>query len=169
MSTQDEYKGLNLPQLLERMHDLVEPQAVAWTPQTVGWLVVALWLGGVMLLVVLRVALSWHRNRFRRAALAELQAIRSRARGGEAVGEALAGLLKRTALAVYPRREVASLHGAEWAGFLRRSSRDDRVVARAAEELAAAAYRRDVDVAALIEPARRWIKVHRRVKDGHRA
>ena len=33
-----EYERLNLPQLLDLMHDLVEPEAVAWTPQTVGWL-----------------------------------------------------------------------------------------------------------------------------------
>ncbi len=169
MSTPDEYEGLNLPQLLEQMRDLVEPEAVAWTPETVGWLVATLWLAAVALLVAVRACLSWRRNRYRRAALAELQAIRSRARRGEAVGEALAVLLKRTALAVYPRKKVASLHGAGWADFLRRSSRGDRVVARAADELASAAYRRDADVAALIAPAGRWIKVHRRVSGGNRA
>ncbi len=169
MRTPDEYEGLNLPQLLEQMRDLVEPEAVAWTPQTVGWLVVTLWLAAVALLVAVRACLSWRRNRYRRRALAELSAIRSRARRGEASGESLAVLLKRTALAVYPRREVAALHGNRWADFLRRSSRGDRVVARAADELASAAYRRDVDVAALIAPAGRWIKVHRRVTGGNRA
>ncbi len=156
-----EYEGLNLPQLLDLMHDLVDPETVAWTAQTVGWLVVALWLGAVVLLVAVRARLSWRRNRYRRAALAELIAIQTRAREGLTTAEPLAVLLKRTALAVYPREDVAHLYGAEWAEFLRTSCRRDRLVAKSADELATAAYRRDVDVAVLIGPARRWIKVHR--------
>ncbi len=161
MSTPEEYDGLNLPQLLDLMHDLVEPEAVAWTPQTAGWLVVALWLLAVLLLVAVRAIRSRRRNRYRRAALAELKALRSRARRGEAVAEPLAALLKRTALAAYPRRQVASLCGPRWAEFLRRSSRHDRVVREKADELAAAAYAPDVDAGPLITPARRWIRIHR--------
>lgn len=157
----NEYDGLNLPQLLDLMHDLVEPEAEAWTPQTVGWLVAALWLAAVVLIVARRAYLSWRRNRYRRAALAELKAIESRAREKQTTAVPLAALLKRTALAAYPRKDVASLYGAEWADFLRTSCRRDRVVEQSADGLATAAYRQGVDVAALVRPARRWIKVHR--------
>ncbi len=157
----EEYQGLNLPQLLELMHGPVELEAVAWTPQTAGWLVLALWLLVVLLLASVRSFASRRRNRYRRAALAELKALRFSARQGEADAGALAALLKRTALAAYPRRQVASLHGRRWADFLRRSSRNDRVIGEKADELAAAAYTPDVDVEALFEPARRWINVHR--------
>lgn len=157
----NEYEGLNLPQLLDLMHDLVEPDPVAWTPQTVGWLVAALWLAAMVLLVSRRAYLSWRRNRYRRAALAELKTIKARAEQGEPAAAPLAALLKRTALAAYPRREVASLYGAEWARFLRQSARYSRSVERSADDLAAAAYRPDADVAALIKPARRWIEAHR--------
>jgi hypothetical protein len=155
------YEGLNLPQLLDLMRDLVVPAATAWTPQTVGWLVVAVWLAMVMLAFARNALLSWRGNRYRRSALAELKRIESRAREGQATAESLAVLLKRTALAAYPRKEVASLYGAEWADFLRHTCRRDRAVRESADELASAAYRRDVDVAALIRPARRWVEGHR--------
>lgn len=163
----EDFEGLNLPQLLDLMHDLVEPEPVAWTPQTVGWLVVALWLLAVLVLIARRAYLSWRRNRYRHSALAELKEIQSRARQGRASGEPLAVLLKRTALAAYPRAAVASLYGAEWADFLRESARHDRVVETSADELASLAYARDVDVASLIKPARRWIEVHRVIEEDH--
>ncbi len=149
----DEYQGLNLPQLLDLMHPLVESEAAVWTPQTVGWLVAGLWLVAVMLLVARKVYRAWRRNRYRRAALAELNGIES--------AGSLAVLLRRTALAAYPRTEVASLFGAEWADFLRRSCPGDRVVDESADALAIVAYRRDADVDALIRPARHWIRGHR--------
>ena len=67
----------------------------------------------------------------------------------------------RTALVAYPRTEVASLYGAEWADFLRRSCPRDRVVDESADALATVAYRRDADVDALVRPARHWIRGHR--------
>ncbi len=149
----DAYEGLNLPQLLELMHDLVDAVPVSWAPQTVGWLVVALWLLAVMLLVAHKTYRAWHRNRYRRAALAELSTVES--------AGSLAALLKRTALVAYPRTEVASLYGAAWADFLRRSCPHDRVVDESADTLATLAYREDADMDALVDPARRWIRRHR--------
>ena len=157
----EKYKGLNLPQLMELMHPLTESEAMAWTPQTVGWLVIAIWLMLVLLLAAAKLIGTRRRNRYRRQALTELKALQIRATQGEVVAGALAALLKRTALAAYPRRQVASLYGHGWADFLRRSSGNDRVVGETADELAAAAYTPDVDVETLFEPARRWINVHR--------
>jgi hypothetical protein len=78
-----------------------------------------------------------------------------------AVAGQVALLIKRTALVAYPRAEVANLYGSEWAAFLRQSAGNDPVVEKAAGDLATAAYRVNVDDGELIEPARRWIKVHR--------
>ena len=157
----NEYEGLNLPQLLDLMLDLAEPAPAAWAPQTVGWLVAALWLVAVMLVVSRYTYVSWRRNRYRRAALAELETIEARAHRGKPAAALLAALLKRTALVAYPRREVAALYGAEWARFLRESAGHSRSVEKSADDLAAVAYRRDPDVAVLIQPARRWIEAHR--------
>ena len=150
-----EYEGLNLPQLFERMHTTVEPEPVSWMPQTVGWIVLAVWLLVCSSLVAWSLFRSWQRNRYRREALAALDSI---APNGD--GAAVAILLKRTALAAYPRRRVASLYGAAWAEFLCESSRHDPLVESSAAELASAAWRPGATAESLIAPARRWIKAH---------
>jgi len=156
-----EYDGLDLPQLMQRMHDVVEPQAVPFTPQTAGWLV----LGAVLLSIVLfsgwRVVLSRRRNRYRREALAALQEIAANSQQDSmATGAQIALLLKRTALAAYPRQQVASLHGKQWAFFLCQSSNQDPEIEAVADQLARVAYRREIETATLIAPARRWIENH---------
>ena len=158
----DRYEGLMLPQLLDLMHEIVVPEDVAWIPQTPGWWVLLAWLAAVSILIVIAIVRHRRRNRYRREALASLDAIAasgelSAAKSAQSVAE----IIKRTALVAYPRDRVASLYGGEWAKFLRESSRNDRQVSEAAEALANAAYRRDADGQALIRPARRWVRVHR--------
>jgi len=157
-----QYDGLNLPQLLDRMHGLVVPDPVSWLPQTPGWWVLLAWLLGMVVLGAWRIGSYRRRNRYRREALSVLATIESQAdhRRLETAGQ-IAALLKRTALAAYPRRQIAHLYGAEWAQFLCQSANDDAQVVAAADTLAAAAYRTEVDGAALCNPARRWIQVHR--------
>ncbi len=158
----NEYEGLNLPQLLDLLHDIVRPDPVAWTPQTIGWAIVGVWLLVVILLSSWNRIQKWHRNRYRRDALAMLKEIGAHAdASSSAVAGQVALLIKRTALVAYPRAEVASLYGSEWAAFLRQSAGNDPVVEKAAGDLATAAYRVNVDGGKLIEPARRWIRVHR--------
>lgn len=156
------YEGLNLPQLLDLLHDIMRPETVAWTPLTVGWGIAAFWLAVVLVLVGWNRYGHWHRNRYRREALAVLQSIEAAAADNPvaAAGD-VAALLKRTAMVAYPRPRVANLYGADWARFLRESSSNDPDVTAAAERLATAAYRADADAQVLIAPARRWIKVHR--------
>jgi hypothetical protein len=157
----NDYEGRNLPQLLDLMHEVVTPEPVSWLPQTVGWWVVAGWLSALVLLGALHGYLKWRRNRYRRDALAELRAIEQQSPIDNVSARSIAELLKRTALAAYPREQVAPLYGAEWAGFLRESAGDDEIVTAEAERLATMAYRPDSDVSTLIRPARRWIEVHR--------
>ena len=158
----NDYEGLNLPQLLDLLHDIVRPDPVAWTPQTIGWAIVAVWLLVVTALIAWNRYLGWKRNRYRRDALAILKTIEQQPQhDGAWAAEQVALHLKRTALAAYPRAEVASLYGSRWAAFLSESAGNDPVVSAAAEDLATAAYRAGVDGNSLIAPARRWLKVHR--------
>lgn len=157
-----QYDGLNLPQLLELLHGLVMPEPVAWLPETPGWWIIFCWLVAVMLLAVWQIVKRRRRNRYRRDALAELRAIAARPELGPAESaQYVAALVKRTALAAYPREEVAALYGADWAQFLRESAGNDRQIADAADRLAAAAYHPDADGSELSQPARRWIRLHR--------
>ena len=156
------YDGLNLPQLLNLMHELVMPEPVAWLPQTPGWWIVLGWILAVLLLLAWQFARRRRRNRYRRDALLELKAIAAQPElGPEESAQCIAVLLKQTALVAYPREDVAALYGDDWAQFLKDSSGNDRQVTDAADMLAAAAYRPDADGADLARPASRWIRLHR--------
>ena len=157
-----QYDGLNLPQLLNLMHGLVMPEAVPWLPQSPGWWIVLGWLLAVLFLAAWQVVKRRRRNRYRREALAELRAIEAESGIDTArSAQRIAAVLKRTALVAYPRQDVAGLYGAEWARFLTESAGNDRQIAEASDDLAAAAYRPGVDPSALGRPARRWIRRHR--------
>lgn len=156
------YEGLSLPQLLDLMHEIVIPEPVPWSPQTAGWWVALSWLFAVVLLVAISVRRKRRRNRYRREALRALQDVSANSDlAPQESARAVAEILKRAALAAYPRGDVASLHGEAWARFLSKSSGNDRQVQGAAEQLAAAAYRPDADGGQILEPAKRWVRLHR--------
>ena len=155
------YEGLNLPQLLDLMHGLAMPEPVPWILQTRGWWLVAGWLAVVSGLAVIKIISRRRQNRYRREAIDQLRQIESvAAQDPAAAAVEIALLLKRTALAIYPRQQVAHLYGSDWARFLCETAGNDPGVAGAAVELAGAAYDRNADGGSLIGPARRWIEIH---------
>lgn len=105
------------PASLERLHDIVLPAAAPWWPLAPAWyalaVLVAVFCAGLILSLVIR----WRRNAYRRAGLAELDALQSRAADPQ-TARSLAELVKRVALTVYPRERVASLTGSAWLSFL---------------------------------------------------
>ena len=100
--------------LLDALRQPEPPAPVAMTPQTPGWIV----LGAVLLLLLAWGALIWRRRRranaWRREALAAL------AEAGDDPA-AVAPILRRAALALHPRAEVAGLTGERWLRFLDRA------------------------------------------------
>jgi LPXTG-motif cell wall-anchored protein len=154
-----EFDGLNLPQLLDRMHDLAVPEPVSWLPQTDGWWILLIWL---VLLAGIGIAglVGWRRrNRYRREALSELASIVEF--GGPGGAAAVAELIKRTALTVFPRTEVAALYGEKWSAFLVRTGGNDEEINAVASHIARASYAPDVEVEEIIRGAERWIRRHR--------
>ncbi|TCU03213.1 DUF4381 domain-containing protein (plasmid) [Rhizobium sullae] len=90
-------------------------------PQTWGWLVVALALVTAVLLWCAIAYRRWRRNAYRREALkllGEVAAAMGNPDTKEQAVNDLGELLKRTALAAWPREEVAATSGAEWVAFL---------------------------------------------------
>ena len=161
MSETNLYEGLNLPDLLDRMHDLAMPEAVSWLPQTDGWWIALVWLFGLILLALRKWVIHRQQNRYRREALASLAELtRSAALDDSQAAARVAELVKRTALSAYPRREVASLYGQAWADFLIRTGRNDPLIASAAGKLARAAYAGDVQLNDVLPCAKRWIRRH---------
>ncbi|MEM8769776.1 MAG: DUF4381 domain-containing protein [Pseudomonadota bacterium] len=158
----NDYEGLNLPELLALLHDIVEPPAASWLPVTGGWWVLACWLLTALALCGLALRRRYQQNRYRRVALARVEEIL--AESAQPAAE-LVTLLKRTALAAYPRGQVAGLYGAAWRDFLIDASGDDPLVRETAAQIAAAAYDPSLSEAAaapeLAAGVRRWIRCHR--------
>lgn len=153
---------------LRSLHDIVMPPAVSWMPQTWGWALLAALLLALLLAVLLRAYLRYRRNAYRREALRELGRIetmmRDPARGDDAARE-LAELVKRTALAAWPRSRIAALTGSDWVRFLDASGSHEEGLARLLDDLEycgderlAAALPSTADEA--IAGARRWIETH---------
>jgi hypothetical protein len=101
---------------LSRLHDLTLPPAIPWWPLASGWYVLFGLLVSAVLWIGYRFWKKWHANAYRRAALRELKAAKDTT--------AIAELLRRTALAVVPRADVAAKAGAGWVDWLAQQSPD---------------------------------------------
>ena len=147
--------------------DIPLPQEVGLWPET--W---ASRITAVVLLVTAVVAIwrfiGYRRaNRYRREALAELARI-ARTSGPDTAPNELAAqlslLVRRTALAAFPREQIAPLSGAAWLAFLDQSSGGTGFSRGPGRWLASAPYARtepnDSPRPELIELIRRWIRGH---------
>ena len=161
---------LMLPEMIDLLSPVSEPAAVSWWPQTWGWAV----LGGLLLLVLMvsawRRYRHWRANRYRRAAL---QQLRRRLAAGEGAA-ALAEVLRRTALAAFPRAQVASLRGELWCDFLNQCTAPDTPCfdAPSIARLSRLTYcpqsgsQHSSDIADLTQRVERWIITHRALTGG---
>ena len=95
---------------LSRLHDIVMPAPISWWPLAPGvWVLICVAVV-VVCVVAWQFYSSWQSNAYRRAGLALL------AEAGTVHDISI--VLKRVALAVFPREQVASLYGKEWITFL---------------------------------------------------
>jgi hypothetical protein len=131
---------------LSRLKDIVIPEPPPLWPFAPGvWALVAL----VTLLFFLGAYLkwkSWKRDAYRRAGTVLLSDARS-------VHE-VSIILKRVALAAYPREAVASLYGEDWVAFLNSTYPASEVPTIATESNAPAS-------GDLVEFAANWIRRHK--------
>lgn len=144
---------------LRTLKDIAEPPPVSWFPQTWGWAAVAFVIAAVAALLFLRWLKHYRADRYRREALRELDALGSSPHSRKDI-DAIAVLLKRVALAAYPRETVASLSGAKWVEFLK-SQDGGQLGQPLAEMLNDAEYSHSDQAAeAVVVAARRWIEGH---------
>ena len=148
---------------LDRLHDIALPTAVPWWPPAPAWYAVM----GILLVLILALAhRAWRRHRanaYRRAALRELASARDL--------PSIAELLRRTALAIAPREEIARMTGEPWLAWL--AARACVVIPEnVREQLNSGVYARagaDQELAELREFAAHWIAHHQALPDNTRA
>jgi hypothetical protein len=150
------------PADLANLHDLAMPPPIPWWPSPLGWWIVAFAVLAVAAILVARAAARYHAAAYRRLAQRELAAIAAHAGAAE-----ISELLKRTALAAYPRAVVAPLTGAAWLDCLDRTGGTSDFRLGPGSALPAAAFDASQPLSAaqrgpLVGCARRWIQAHRR-------
>ena len=110
----------NVPDPLHELRDVHLPDPISWWPPAVGWWMIL--LGSVLVVGLILWARSHRqRTRPRRVALAQLEQVKQQyavqADDQWAITE-VSHLLRRYALAVFSRSEVAGLSGQSWLKFL---------------------------------------------------
>ena len=110
---------------------------------------------------------QWRVNRYRREALAELSRIERTFDPDKAPAEFVSRvsmLVRRTALAAFPRETIAPLAGSAWLAFLDRTSDGLQFSQGPGRLLASAPYQSTApsgaDLRPLADLARRWIRGH---------
>ena len=121
----DDMQKSSDPTSLDNLHDIVVPAPAPWWPPASGWYLLIALSVTVAVWWSIRWLLQRRANRYRREALSILHGLRSQS-DSENPASALLELdllLKRVALAAWPRETVASLSGRDWIDFLRSTGR----------------------------------------------
>jgi len=103
---------------LTHLRDIVLPNAPGLWPPAPGVLIVLAIVAIVVLIICLQWLSLYKRNAYRRAGLLLLNQVKT--------DYDISVLLKRVALAAFPREQVASLYGRDWMIFLKQSCPDSR-------------------------------------------
>lgn len=140
------------PADLSNLRDIVVPPEVSFWPPAPGWWIVAAAAGLALALLAASAVVRHRRNAYRREALRELE---------KAGAQQASSILKRAALAAWPRDQVASLSGADWLAFLDRTGRTNAFTRGPGRDLEALTFGGTGDRDAVVVAARQWLRDHR--------
>ena len=151
---------------LDKLHDIIVPEPIPLWPATAGWLILFALLISLAIPFALMAYQNYRAARYRREALNELEEIRQIDNRLQQMQQLFA-LLKRTALSVYPREQVAQLTGLAWWRFLTLHSGVD-FSSRSLQTDALALYNPEFIPSKesnerLFSLVNRWIRQHKRV------
>jgi hypothetical protein len=143
------------PASLDRLHDLVVPPPVPWWPPTPGWWIVIGIVVTTLVVITAKAFIRWQANRYRREALALLDDPSTPASEWPAI-------LKRCALAAWPRTTVAPLTGTTWERFFRESAPRDTPAPGTGTEIEDLGFNGEGGKDELKEAASDWVRYHRK-------
>ncbi len=160
----------NVPDPLQELRDVHMPDPISWWPPAVGW-----WMIVVVSVIVVGLVL-WarahrQRTRPRRVALAQIKQVKQHyavySNDQWAITE-VSHLLRRYALAVFSRSQVAGLSGRSWLEFLDHAGGTNQFSEGPGQSLRSGPYQSQgtasvVDLLPLVE---RWIRISSRKQLG---
>lgn len=166
MVTQKHYrrgKTMEPNSLLPSLRDIHLPSPISSWPLTVGWYILAALLLFIIIGAVSLLVRYIQKNRVKRAAIKHLTKLQAHYQQQQATIPTLqeiSSILRRVALAYYPRHHVAGLHGLDWLRFLNETGNTTSFTEEA-QILLSGPYRRHVttDLNQLFSISIQWIKI----------
>jgi len=144
---------------------LIEPEAIAFSFDTVGWKVLGILLLTALLFFIIKWAIKYHKNAYRRAAISILEQIKiqfSLDKEAVRLNDTLI-LLKQVAITTFGRAEIANLKGSEWLKFLESKGNNTPFLKYEVAISNCLYTNKAVDVDAslkIIALSKRWINTH---------
>lgn len=106
------------------LRDIHIPGAISWWPPAIGW-----WVLAVLVPLILYLSYKLYRHLTRKTALKSAKKYLLALKQNEQLSKheklvALSSLMRRAAVSLYPRTDVASLTGENWLDFLDNSTQN---------------------------------------------
>lgn len=146
---------------IAQLRDIHMPPAISIWPLAPGWWMLLSILLYSALLFLFWKHRHWLRNRARYQALQQLALLKEQSSLNPVEClMTLSAILRRVALAYFPRRTVASLHGLAWLQFLDRTSHSDAFTCGVGQQLARGPYQASFseDLSPLIVLVESWVE-----------
>lgn len=162
---------MNPPGLALDLRDIHPPPLPEFWPPAPGWWIAGLAVIFLVILVSVQGYRRYRRYQQRQQILAKLNGLKasySHDHASEFVTD-VSMLLRRVALAHYPRHRVAALFGMAWCRFLDETGGDGEFCSGAGQVLATGPYATEVlvDAEGLVALASRWVRKNIGVQHGH--
>ncbi len=144
------------------LKDLHLPDTIGWWPPALGWWLLAILLPLALVLIVVLYRRLTRKTAVKTAKMSLLQLKQNSALDEQQKLCELSTLLRRVAISVNPRTQVAGLTGAAWLAFLDQSVNGAPFSTGIGQLLAQAPYQRSApsaaDIAELISLCETWLK-----------
>ena len=155
---------------LAELKDIHLPEIIGWWPPALGWWLLLVLFLGVLLLVLISIRKRRERMAPYRAAMKEFDRITGdyhAHKDSTRLSQQLSVLLRRIAISIMPRSEVAGLTGEMWLEYLDKLSGQTILCSEIGRQLLQAPYRAGmtVDGDALLATCKQWISAVSRYQD----
>lgn len=144
------------------LKDIHTPAAIGWWPPAIGW-----WILAILVLLLVGLGVWLYKRATRKTALKTAQALLAEIKlnteqDGRQKLQSVSALMRRVAISISPRSEVASLTGSAWLAFLDKSATDISFQTGVGQLLAQAPYQQTTpsqsDISELISLCEDWLK-----------
>ena len=133
---------------LDNLRDIHLPEPVSAWPPAPGWWILAILVLALTVWIVLKIRENYNQKQLLRVSLssaAQLELVYQKHKDPQRLVREYSSLLRRIALARFPRHKVASLTGSDWLKFLDESAKVNLFDSEAGKLLLFAPYQKPTD------------------------